>query len=186
MSLDTFDEGRIVSGRVKWFDPIKGFGFVVSDEQGPDILLHANVLRNFGQNSVADGTEVELLVQQTERGLQALAIHALKLGSTPQATGLADFAEIDPDVLAAAPLEPARVKWFDRIKGFGFATVFGRCEDVFVHIEVLRASGLAELAPGEAVCIRAIDGKRGKMATAILPWDAALTPETAKARVVAF
>ncbi len=55
-----------------------------------------------------------------------------------------------------------------------------------MHIEVLRASGLAELAPGEAVCIRAIDGKRGKMATAILPWDAALTPETAKARVVAF
>lgn len=186
MCLEALSEGRIVSGRVKWFDPVKGFGFVVSDEQGPDILLHANVLRNFGQNSVADGTEVELLVQQTERGLQAMAIHSLRIVSTPQNSSLADFADVDPEVLANAPLEPARIKWFDRIKGFGFATVFGRSEDIFVHIEVLRSSGLAELAPGEAVCIRSINGKRGKMATAILPWDAAQSPDTVTARVVSF
>ena len=49
------DDTRFVVGQVKWFDAVKGFGFVVSDAGGPDILLHANVLRNFGQNSVADG-----------------------------------------------------------------------------------------------------------------------------------
>ena len=65
----------------------------------------------------------------------------------------------------AAPLEPARVKWFDKAKGFGFANTFGRDEDVFVHIEVLRRSGLADVQPGEALAIRVIDGKRGRMAT---------------------
>ena len=62
---------RRVQGQVKWFDPSKGFGFVIADLGGPDILLHANVLRNFGQGSVVDGSMIEILVQDTQRGLQA-------------------------------------------------------------------------------------------------------------------
>lgn len=170
---DDTNDGRLCKGRVKWFDPGKGFGFVIADDGGPDILLHANVLRNFGQSSVADGAEIELRVHETERGLQAaevMSIHAVDL--IPGA-GLADFAEMDPDELARAPMEPARVKWFDKAKGFGFANIFGVSDDVFVHIEVLRHSGLADLLPGEAVTIRAVQGKRGLMATEVLPWEAA-------------
>ena len=44
-----------LDGVVKWFDPLKGFGFVVAETGGADILLHVNVLRSFGQSSVADG-----------------------------------------------------------------------------------------------------------------------------------
>lgn len=165
---------RRVRGRVKWFDPGKGFGFVVTDEGGPDILLHANVLRNFGQSSVADNATVEVDVQQTERGIQAVVVHAIEPPETAGLAGLADLEGIDPEVIRAAPLEPARVKWFDKVKGFGFANTFGRGEDVFVHIEVLRRSGMADLQPGEAVAIRAIDGKRGRMATEVCGWDAAL------------
>ncbi len=70
------------------------------------------------------------------------------------------------------PLVPARVKWFDRAKGFGFANVWGHPEDVFIHAEVLRRSGLAELPPGEAVGLRVIEGRRGLMAGEVLAWDA--------------
>lgn len=173
MSNEDNDQGRTLTGHVKWFDPAKGFGFVVADEGGPDILLHANVLRNFGQGSVADGSGIELIAQQTERGIQAAVILAIRAPDVPMGAGLSDLAEIDPAVLAARPLEPARVKWFDKGKGFGFANVFGLEEDVFVHIEVLRKSGLADLQPGEAVCLRVIEGKRGRMATDVLPWDMA-------------
>jgi CspA family cold shock protein len=72
------------------------------------------------------------------------------------------------------PLEPARVKWFDKVKGFGFANVFGRPEDVFIHMEVLRKSGFAELQPGEAVGLRIVEGERGRMAVAIASWETAL------------
>lgn len=172
MSEDTYEE-RPLKGRVKWFDPSKGFGFVVSDEGGPDILLHANVLRNFGQSSVADGAEIDLIVHKTERGLQAAEVIAIHTVEPAVGVGLADFADMDPEELAAAPLEPARVKWFDKAKGFGFANIFGLDSDVFVHVEVLRRSGLADLLPGEAVAIRTVEGKRGLMATEVLPWEMA-------------
>ncbi|ANT59096.1 cold-shock protein [Salipiger sp. CCB-MM3] len=169
-------ETRRVLGRVKWFDPVKGFGFVIADEGGPDILLHANVLRNFGQSSVADAARIEVGVQRTDRGIQATEVFRIEPPEAPAGAPLADFEEIDPEIIKAAPLEPARVKWFDKAKGFGFANVFGRDQDVFIHIEVLRRSGLADLQPGEALAIRVIDGKRGQMATEVCAWETALVP----------
>lgn len=168
------DDIRRVKGRVKWFDPVKGFGFVVADEGGPDILLHANVLRNFGQSSVADRAGVELDVQQTERGHQAVEVHAIEPPDDLELTGLSDLQDIDLDEIRSAPLQAARVKWFDKGKGFGFANTFGSEEDVFVHIEVLRRSGLADVQPGEALAIRVIDGKRGRMATEVCGWEMAV------------
>lgn len=166
--------GRRIVGHVKWFDPAKGFGFVVADEGGADILLHANVLRNFGQSSVADGAGIVIIAQQTQRGVQAVSVESIEPPVSANAAVLADFEEMDPAVIAAAELVPARVKWFDKGKGFGFANVWSRDEDVFVHIEVLRRSGLADLQPGEAVGLRVIEGKRGRMATEVCAWEAAL------------
>jgi CspA family cold shock protein len=159
-----------LQGRVKWFDPAKGFGFVVADGAGSDILLHANVLRNFGRGSVADGSGIRLVVQQTARGAQAVEV--LQIDPPAPAEGAPPEAAIAPEVLAL-PLEPARVKWFDKGKGFGFANVFGRGEDVFIHVEVLRASGFADLVAGEAVCLRIVEGRRGRMAAQVIGWDIA-------------
>lgn len=163
-----------VLGSVKWFDPGKGFGFVVADNGGRDILLHANVLRNFGQSSVADGARVEISVQETPRGFQATVVHMIEPPTNDTTPPLADFEEMDPETLASAKLEPARVKWFDKSKGFGFANVFGSAEDVFIHVEVLRRSGLADLLPGEAIVLRVVQGKRGRMATEINSWESAV------------
>ncbi|WP_413718846.1 cold-shock protein [Silicimonas sp. MF1-12-2] len=173
---DTEKDGVHVTGVVKWFDPTKGFGFVVADTGGPDILLHANVLRNFGQSSIADSAGIEIIVQETARGIQAVEV----LHIEPPATGVGaammsdENSEITEPVDMSLPLEPARVKWFDKAKGFGFANVFGRPEDVFLHIEVLRRSGLADLQPGEAVSLRVVEGKRGRMAMQVTSWEAAL------------
>lgn len=162
-----------IKGHVKWFDPGKGFGFVVSESGGPDILLHVNVLRNFGQSSVADGAAIEIVTHHTERGVQAVEVVSITPQPRENEPLLTDIALLDDDAVRMAPLEPARVKWFDKGKGFGFANVFGRPEDVFLHIEVLRQSGLADLQPGEALAMRVIDGKRGRMAAEVFAWEAA-------------
>lgn len=171
------DSTDVVSGTVKWFDPVKGFGFIVSESGGPDILLHINVLRNFGQSSVADGALMRVRTQQTERGVQAVEVLSIQPPAQPDAASLADFANIDPQQVALAVLQPGRVKWFDKGKGFGFANGFGSSDDVFLHVDVLRRSGLADLAPGEALAMRVIEGKRGKMAAEVLPWEAATSRE---------
>lgn len=161
-------------GRVKWFDPAKGFGFIVADDGGPDILLHANVLRNHGQSSIADGTGLTVAVQQTLRGVQAVDVIEIDAPSGDAAQICDDNGHLQTEDYSAYPLEPARVKWFDKIKGFGFANVYGRDEDVFVHVEVLRQSGFADLQAGEAVCLRIVEGKRGRMAVQVISWDAAV------------
>ena len=165
-----------VKGHVKWFDPNKGFGFIVAETGGPDILLHVNVLRNFGQSSVADGAWVEVVTHQTERGVQAVEVVSITPPARESEPLLTDIAQLDEAEILSAPLEPARVKWFDKGKGFGFANVFGRAEDVFLHIEVLRQSGLADLQPGEALALRVIEGKRGRMAAEVRAWEAANDP----------
>ncbi len=160
-----------LSGVVKWFDPIKGFGFVLPEGNGPDILLHANVLRNFGQSSVADGAIVEISVLETDRGLQAVEVLSV---APPEGSGVPALEMPNGQLLSDindSDLEPARIKWFDKGKGFGFANVFGNSDDVFIHIEVLHRSGLADLQAGEAICLAAEDGERGRMAVLVKTWD---------------
>ena len=166
-------ETEELEGYVKWFDQTKGFGFVVAGGGGPDILLHANVLRNFGQGSIADGTPLTVRAQKTARGMQAVEI--MRIGNAGGASGPENEAfptyDVDLDTLE---FMPARVKWFDKTKGFGFANVFGSNDDVFIHVETLRRFGFADLQPGEAVSIKLLDGERGLMAVEIRSWDTAV------------
>jgi CspA family cold shock protein len=159
----------MITGHVKWFDTTKGYGFVVVEDGKGDVLLHANVLRNFGRSSVAEGAQITMEVQGTDRGRQAVEIRDISAGvaEVAEAKPLPEVLQVDTD----APLEPARVKWFDKAKGFGFVNVYGRPEDVFVHMEVLRVFGLSDLFPGEAVCIRRKAGPRGEMAVEVRSWD---------------
>lgn len=161
--------GTSVHGLVKWFDAARGFGFVTAEGVEGDILLHINVLRNFGQSSVADGSSISMRVQQTQRGQQAVEIIAL---TPPDVAAnkdeIPDYMLPVPD---GVPFEAARMKWYDKAKGFGFANVFGNPDDVFVHAEVLRRFGLADLQPGEAVCVRVVNGERGKLAAEVRKWE---------------
>ncbi|WP_410218994.1 cold-shock protein [Paracoccus sp. (in: a-proteobacteria)] len=174
------DDGGLkrVTGLVKWFDPAKGYGFILDESGGTDILLHANVLRNFGRSSVADQSRVTVMVQETRRGVQAAEVISI---DPPQTDGHPPIADLDMEViehLDSLPLRPARVKWFDKSKGFGFANIFGHPEDVFIHIEVVRHSGFADLMIGEAICLRVVEGPRGLMAAQVSAWDNAVVAES--------
>lgn len=158
-----------VRGNVKWFDTTKGYGFVVSDDGEGDILLHGNVLRAYGFTSVAEGAEILLDVQTTDRGRQAVEV----LEVVPEKTKSPIANGMVPPVPtgAAGPLEPARVKWFDRVKGFGFVNVFAKPEDVFLHMETLRQYGYGEVVAGDVLAVRVTEGPRGPMVYEVRSWD---------------
>jgi len=159
-----------LKGTVKWFDTTKGFGFLVVDDGNGDVLLHANVLRNFGRGSVVEGSTVEFEVQDTDKGRQVSIIHSLDVPNETN-EGLEEREEFGIPDVSGVEMVPARVKWFDKSKGFGFANVYKSHEDIFLHMEILRHFGFSDLQAGEAVVLQVVEKKKKKMAGAVHSWD---------------
>ena len=135
-------------------------------------MLHANVLQKFGRNSIIDGALVDFKVQKTSCGLQVAEILSIDPNSLPRPE-LKYLENLEPSYMQTLPVESARVKWFDSVKGFGFVNIYGKETDVFAHIEILRRSGLTYFQAGEAVALWVIDGRRRKIAADLCSWNSA-------------
>jgi CspA family cold shock protein len=132
----------MAQGTVTWFDPGKGFGFLATDDDGPDVFVHVSQVEG---GLLEEGGRVEFDVRQGARGPQAE--HVRLLGDSPEA------AAGDPGLVQGT------VAWYDADKGFGFVTPDGGGPDVFVHSSALPFDGALE--EGERVELEVRQGDRG-------------------------
>ncbi len=158
-----------VAGVIKWFDVAKGFGFVVPDEPGlPDVLLHVTCLRRDGFQTAYEGSRVVCEAVRRQKGLQAMRVLSMDESTAVHPSQLPP-SRTHVQVTASSGLEQVEVKWFNRVRGFGFLTRGDGTEDIFVHMETLRRFGITELRPGQHVLVRYGDGPKGKMVAEIRP-----------------
>ena len=154
-----------IDGLVKWFDVGRGYGFVIPDNGLPDILLHLSCLKRDGFDAPLEGTRVTCEVVERQKGYQCLRV--LSVDHSTAIHPVERRARTHNEVQAATPWVRAKVKWFNRARGFGFVTEGDGLGDIFVHMEVLRKTAIVELIPDQWIYVRYGDSPKGKMAAEV-------------------
>lgn len=162
--LDVFE----VAGMIKWYDCSKGYGFVIPDTGLPDILLHATCLQAGGYQTAYEGARIHCLVFKRPKGMQVLRILSMDNTTAIHPSLLPQRTHVH--VAPESNWEKATVKWFNRVRGFGFLSRGDGQGDIFVHMETLRRFGFCELSPGQVLEVRWGFGSKGCMAAELKPF----------------
>lgn len=72
----------MATGKVKWFNGEKGFGFIEQSDGGKDVFVHFSAIQGSGFRNLNEGDDVEFTVEQGPKGLQAVDVSVT--GAAPQ------------------------------------------------------------------------------------------------------
>jgi cold shock protein len=145
-------------GVVKFFNPQKGFGFIVRDDGGEDVFVHISAVEQAGLTDLADGQPLEFTL--VDRGGKISATN-LRIEGEPIAV---ERAERGPQRQLTGEKAQGTVKFFNAMKGFGFIQRDDGQPDAFVHISAVERAGLPTLNEGDRLSFELEVDRRGKHA----------------------
>ena len=145
-------------GVVKFFNPQKGFGFIVRDDGGEDVFVHISAVEQAGLTDLADGQPLEFTL--VDRGGRISATN-LRIDGEPMAV---ERAERAPERKLTGEKATGVVKFFNAMKGFGFIQRDDGQPDAFVHISAVERAGMPTLNEGDRLEFEIEVDRRGKFA----------------------
>jgi cold shock protein len=145
-------------GVVKFFNPQKGFGFIVREDGGEDVFVHISAVEQAGLTDLADGQPLEFTL--VDRGGRVSATN-LRIEGEPMAV---ERAERGPQRQLTGEKAQGTVKFFNSMKGFGFIQRDDGQPDAFVHISAVERAGLPTLNEGDRLSFELEVDRRGKHA----------------------
>ena len=162
------DDTSELTGSVKWYSITRGYGFVTCDDSGEEALLHENTLRDYGLSHIPENSRVRALFNRNEKGLQIKKVLEAEL---PEGAGVIKQGDVVNEGYEDEDFVPARVKWFDHGRGYGFVNLHHGSDDYFLHVEVLRKAGIAKVSTGEALSVVVTNVERGAVVHAVGLWN---------------
>ncbi|QIK78789.1 cold-shock protein [Sphingomonas piscis] len=156
-------------GTVKFFNPQKGFGFIVREDGGEDVFVHISAVEQAGLTDLADGQPLEFTL--VDRGGRISATN-LKIDGEPMAVersggGAAPGGpggDRGPQRQLTGEKASGTVKFFNAMKGFGFIQRDDGQPDAFVHISAVERAGMPTLNEGDRLEFEIEVDRRGKYA----------------------
>lgn len=154
------------SGTVKFFNPAKGFGFVVRDDGEEDVFVHISAVEQLGLRTLAEGQKLNFTL--SDRGGKISATDLVIDGEIVESAPGGGARSPSRAPFERKPSDGTRyegtVKFFNNMKGFGFIQRDDGQPDAFVHISAVERSGLHGLDEGQRVSFELEEDRRGKMA----------------------
>jgi len=149
-------------GVVKFFNPQKGFGFIVRDDGGEDVFVHISAVEQAGLTDLADGQPLEFTL--VDRGGRISATN-LRIEGEPMAVERSSApADRGPQRQLTGEKASGTVKFFNSMKGFGFIQRDDGQPDAFVHISAVERAGIPTLNEGDRLEFEIEVDRRGKYA----------------------
>jgi len=157
-------------GTVKFFNPQKGFGFIVREDGGEDVFVHISAVEQAGLTDLADGQPLEFTL--VDRGGRISATN-LKIDGEPMAVersgggaapGGPGGDRAGPQRQLTGEKASGTVKFFNAMKGFGFIQRDDGQPDAFVHISAVERAGMPTLNEGDRLEFEIEVDRRGKYA----------------------